>query len=503
MKATSERRPVLSATEIDKRYGGVQALEAAHIELYADEVHGLCGENGSGKSTLLRIISGQVARDEGRVVLDGQPIHFGNASDALALGIASVTQETSLVPELSVAENIFLGRRKPRNWWGVDWSETHRRAGDILERLHCNVDPSAVVGRLRPDLQQMVEIARALSMEARVLVLDEPTSSLADDEVESLFEVIRALKGSGIAIVFVSHRLNEVLSLADRLTVLRDGTVVGGGLASDFDEPGLIRLMIGRALEELSLASSPREHDDPALRVRGLTVSDRVHDATFEVGRAEAVGLAGLVGAGRSDLLEALFGLKSATFGSIEIDGQQVRPGSPRAAIQAGLALVPADRKRFGLVLDMSVRENVVMARTSLTSRLRRPEGDQEQSTVDAAIRDFEIVLEDPTDPVSTLSGGNQQKAVLAKWFGTEPRVLLLDEPTRGVDVGAKAAIYELLTEAREQGMSLLVSSSETSELQRLCDRILVMYRGRIVADLTREQADEARVARYAMGHGA
>lgn len=501
MSASSDP-PVLSASGIDKRYGGVEALNDAHLDLFGDEIHGLCGENGSGKSTLLKILSGQVQRDAGRVVLDGREVHFGDASDALAVGITSVTQETSLVPELSVAENIFLGRQKPRSWWGVDWSETRRRASGILERLDCDVDPEVPVGNLRPDLQQMVEIARALSIEARVLILDEPTSSLSDDEVASLFEVVRTLRGSGIAVVFVSHRLNEVLDLADRLTILRDGRVVGGGSISEFDESELIRLMIGRVLDELSLESRQERREEPALRVRRLTVPGRVDEVSFDVGAGEAVGLAGLIGAGRSHVLEALFGLEPDSSGSVEIDGQAVAPEGPREAIRAGFGLVPADRNQFGLVLKMSVRENVVMARTALLPRLRLPRRAWEQSAVEDAVDDFRIVLDDPSDPVAALSGGNQQKVVLAKWFETAPRVLLLDEPTQGVDVGAKAAIYQLLDQAREQGTSLVISSSEPSELRLLCNRILVMYRGRVVAELAREQATEARVAHYAMGHG-
>ena len=499
---TAGTAPVLRAEGLRKRFGGVQALAGATLELRAGEVHGLCGENGSGKSTLLRIVSAQIAADDGRLLLDGRPAVFRDPSEALAAGIATVTQETTLVPELSVAENIFLGPRKPRTWRGIDWRATQRGAAELLARLSCGVDLATPAGRLRPDLQQLVEIARALSTDARVLILDEPTSSLADDEVESLFAAVRALKESGVATVFVSHRLNEVFALADHVTVLRDGSVVGSGPIGDFDQRSLIHLMIGRALEELELDHRLQDVEDAALRVRGLSVPGRVHDVSLNVRAGEVVGLAGLVGAGRSDLFDALFGVAESS-GEVEVAGRPFRPSDPHEAMKAGLAYVPADRKRLGLVLDMSVRENLVMAKTSRLRRYRRPRRAREQAVVDAATRNFRIVAASSGQPASRLSGGNQQKVVLAKWLETEPQALLLDEPTRGVDVGAKAEIYTLLDQAKRGGLALLVSSSETSELQLLCDRILVMYRGRIVARLNRDEADDATIARFAMGHGA
>jgi ABC-type sugar transport system ATPase subunit len=495
------RAPALVAEGVQKRYGGVHALQGARLALRSGEVHGLCGENGSGKSTLLKVISGQVDADGGRVVLGGVQTRFTDASEALAAGIATVSQERTVVPDLSVAENIFLGPRKARSWRGIDWRRTRRRAREVLDRLNCDVDVDARVGSLRPDLQQLVEIARALSTDARVLILDEPTSSLADDEVESLFAAVRRLKGSGVATVFVSHRLKEVFQLVDRVTVLRDGRVVGEGPVADFDEPRLAHLMIGRELEDLVLDHIRHQLEDAVLRVRDLTVPGRVKGVSLDVGAGEVVGLAGLVGAGRSDLLGALFGLEPEAIGRVEIDDVPVGLRDPGQAMRAGMAFVPADRTRHGLVLDMSVAENMLMAQTSRATRFARPRRAAEQAVVDKAVQDFRIASASSANPVWQLSGGNQQKVVLAKWFGTEPRVLLLDEPTRGVDVGAKAEVYRLLEAAKAQGLAILVSSSETPELQRLCDRILVMFRGRIVARLTNEEADEARIARYAIGH--
>jgi ABC-type sugar transport system ATPase subunit len=347
----------------------------------------------------------------------------------------------------------------------------------------------------------MVEIARALSMDARVVILDEPTSSLPDDQVTALFESVRALRREGVAVAFVSHRMGEVFDLVDRVTVLRDGAVVDSGPIADYDRSRLIHLMIGRELGELKLEGSGPESANPVLRISDLSVPDRVHGINFALDKGEIVGLAGLVGAGRSALLGAIFGMEPAAVGKIEIDGQHAREHSPLAAIRSGLGYVPADRKTLGLVQDMSIRENLLMAQTARSWRLRRPNRAVEQRSTTAAIERFGIVTDSADVPVTRLSGGNQQKVVLAKWLATEPKALLLDEPTRGVDVGAKAEIYKLLNTIKESGVGILVSSSETPELRLLCDRIMVMYRGRITATLSREDASEARIAHYAMGH--
>jgi ABC-type sugar transport system ATPase subunit len=495
---------VLVAEDLHKHYGGARALQGASMSLFPGEVHGLCGENGSGKSTLLKIVSAQVVADQGRVVLNGEETSFGDASQALAAGIATVTQERALVDDLSVVENIFLGPRKPRSRLGIDWRETRRRARALLDSLGCTIDLDAPVGRLRPDLQQMVEIARALSTDARVLVLDEPTSSLADEEVESLFDAVRALKGSGVATVFVSHRLREVFALCDRVTILRDGAVVGAGPIGEFDERRLVSLMLGRELDALSFDERrPDQLEGAVLRVRNLSVPGRVGGISLDVRPGEVVGLAGLVGAGCSDVLGALFGLEPLASGKVELDGRRVAMRGPARAMAAGFGLVPADRKAQGLVLDMTVRENLLMARDARRPRLARPSPAADRRAVAEAARAFHITAGADDAAASRLSGGNQQKVVLAKWFATEPRVLLLDEPTRGVDVGSKAEIYRLLEEAKERGLAILVSSSETAELLLLCDRVLVMARGRITASFDRDEADEAVIAHAAMGAGA
>lgn len=492
---------MIRAAAVHKRYGGVRALRGVDFELAGGEIHALVGENGSGKSTLLRILSGQLPPDSGAVLLGGKSVRFGDAAEAMEAGIATVTQETTLVRSLSVAENIFLGPRKARRWYGIDWRGTHARARSILERLELQLHPDEPVDQLRPDQQQMVEVARALSMDARVVIFDEPTSSLSDDEVAALFEAVRALRRQGVAIAFVSHRLNEVFDIADRITVLRDGSVVGSGPIGDYDRPRLIGQMTGRVLEDLDIGEHEHVSANPVLRVRDFTVAGHVEAARLDVERGEIVGLAGLVGAGRSALLEGLFGLRSSSTGRVEIDGEPVRPQSPIRAMRSGLGYVPAERKTLGLVQDMTVRENLLMAHTAKAWRLRRPSASYEQRIVGEAVRNLGIVAESANVPVAQLSGGNQQKVVLAKWLANQPKVLLLDEPTRGVDVGAKLEIYKLLHQIKESGVGILISSSETPELRLLCDRILVMYRGRVTASFTREEATDARITHYAVGH--
>jgi ABC-type sugar transport system ATPase subunit len=435
------------------------------------------------------------------VLLGGAAVRFGDAAQAMQAGIATVTQETTLVPHLSVAENIFLGPRKPRQWYGIDWRRTRARAAAILERLEVGVRPDDRVADLRPDQQQMIEIGRALSMDARVVILDEPTSALTDDEVTALFNAVRTLRQQQVAVAFVSHRMKEIFDLVDRVTVLRDGSVVGGGPLAEFDRDSLISLMIGRELGTLELGEREQVRANPVLRLRDFSVPGRVYGAGLEVERGEIVGLAGLVGAGRSALLEGLFGADPRCSGMVEVDGRPVAFRGTRDAMRCGVGYLPAERKTLGLVQDMTVRENLLMAAGSGAWRLRRPSRAREMQMVGDAVGRLGIVTESVDAPVARLSGGNQQKVVLAKWLAIQPKVLLLDEPTRGVDVGSKAEIYKLLDEIKESGVGILVSSSETPELRLLCDRILVMYRGRIVASLSREEATEARIAQYAIGH--
>ncbi|HEY4094800.1 MAG TPA: sugar ABC transporter ATP-binding protein [Baekduia sp.] len=496
----------LAVVGLDKRYGGVHALRRAHMTVSAPgTVHGLIGENGSGKSTLLGILSGEKQPDWGQIYVDGAPVEFASPVNALRHGIAMVSQETALAPDLSIAENIFLGRRMVRAPWGIDWRRTRREATTVLARLQLDYDPRRLVGTLRPDQQQMVEIARALSLNARVLILDEPTSSLSDDEVAALFETIRGLKADGVSTIFVSHRLKEMFALVDEFTVLRNGATVATGPVAEFDEDSLIAAMVGdtKALTRPVVTSRPRPSGNAptAMSVKGLTVPGVLEGVGVDVRAGEIVGLAGLEGAGRSELLEAIFGLRELGGGTIEVGGRAFAPRGPRDAIGRGVGYLPPDRKVQGVVLKRSVAENLTMVVTADTGRLRAPRDRDTREIVERVYDVLRIRAASPSALVSTLSGGNQQKVALGKWVAAEQQVLLLDEPTRGVDVGAKAEIHQLLRRAADRGLALLVSSSENDELLRLCDRIVVMYRGAVVASLDAEEATEPVLASYAGGH--
>ncbi|MDQ6821777.1 MAG: sugar ABC transporter ATP-binding protein [Actinomycetota bacterium] len=497
----------LELNGIHKRFGGIRALRGADLKISSvGVVHGLMGENGSGKSTLLGVLSGQLQPDGGQISINGVPVSFANPTTALRGGIAMVSQESALASELTIAENIFLGRRMVRGWGGINWKATCRRAEEVLARLELSYDPRWPVHRLRPDQKQMVEIARALSMNTQVLILDEPTSSLTDDEVQALFRAIRQIKGAGVATIFVSHRFSEVFDLVDELTVLRDGSTAAEGPVQDFDPHSLVDAMVGKEGAWKDYArpvrtSRAQEADSPALEVTGMTIPGRVYHADLDVARGEIVGVAGLVGAGRSELLEGIFGLRPVTEGSITVAGKPISARSPRAAIGQGLGFLPPDRKSQGLVLQRTIDENLTMVATLSRSRFRPPGGRDIDAKVQEITRTMRLRATSHRSLVSTLSGGNQQKVAVGKWLMADPRVLLLDEPTRGVDVAAKSEIHELLRGVAKSGVGLLVVSSENDELIELCDRILVMFRGRIVASMTAGEADEPTIARYAGGH--
>jgi ABC-type sugar transport system ATPase subunit len=492
--------PLLVLSGIEKRYGGVRALTGASLTISAPGVvHGLLGENGSGKSTMLGILSGQVQADAGEIRIDGESVRLASPADATARGIAMVSQETAVAPHLSVTENILLGPRLVNGRAGINWRASRERAAVILDRLGLDYDLMAPVSSLRPDQRQMIEIARALSMDARILILDEPTSSLTDDEVAALFEVLESLKRDQVSTILVSHRLNEILSISDEVTVMRDGLDVEAGPTARYDVHSLVDAMIGGVHEA---AAHPERTPSGRCRLRVSGLSGPVlHDIDLEVGAGEIVGLAGLVGAGRSELLESIFGTREVTGGELFIDDVLLLPDEPRAAIGSGIGYLPPDRKVQGLVMTMSVGNNLMMVSTSSRRRFGFPNRRQEAETIETFSKRMRIRAADPSVPVGTLSGGNQQKVALAKWLVKEPRLLLLDEPTRGVDVASKMEIHQLLREAAGRGIGLLVSSSESLELLELCDRIIVMFRGQVVTSLSSTEASESIVARFAGGH--
>lgn len=493
--------PVLRAERLSKAYGGVQALKGVDIELLPGEVHGLCGENGSGKSTLLKILSAQIQPDAGSVYLAGDPVSFKSPVESLSAGIATVTQERTLVPQLTIAENVMLGHTKPRKPWGIDWRTTRTRAAEILERLNVTQEVTTYVSEIPPGQAQLVEIARAISGDMKVLILDEPTSSLSTHEVESLFDAVLRLRDQGVAIVFISHRMQEVFEICDRITVLRDGSRVSTGAIDDYTPDRVVADMLGRELSAFHGEAVSVQHSTSVVELDDVSLDRHYSGVTFTLGEGEILGIAGLVGAGHSELVESMFGMHPTYTGTIRVRGRHVELRGPTRAMRERIAFVPADRKVNGLVLDMSVLENAIMASTSLRARAKNPRPADAVTFVKDCISQFSIVTESLDTPVVRLSGGNQQKVLLSKWIGTQPEILVLDEPTRGVDVGAKAEIYRILLAQREKGMSILVSSSEVPELLTLCDRIVVMHRGRVAGIVPRDKADEDVILRLAMGH--
>jgi rhamnose transport system ATP-binding protein len=483
--------PILELENISKQFPGVKALDNVRFEMNTGEVHALLGENGAGKSTLIKIISGVYKPDSGQMRVDGQPVTFNNPSEAQKLGIATNYQELSLYPELTVAENIFMGHA-PRNQFGmVDWSAMHRRAREILASLEIEgLDVTRKVGTLTVGNRQRVEIAKALSLNARILIMDEPTAALTEADVQSLFNTVRLLRGRGVGIIYISHRLQEVFLLADRVTVLRDGHYINTKPVSETSEDDLISMMVGRTIDDL-FPKLPTEIKDPVLEVRKLWRNPLTKGVNLTVRAGEIVGLAGLVGSGRSELAQVIFGMTPAESGEILINGKAVQIRHPGHAMKLGIAYVPEDRGTQGLIRQMKIRENVSLA--VLRSLVQGAFVDRraEKSLAQRMIGQLSIRAYSTEQVVNKLSGGNQQKVVVGKWLASKPRVLIMDEPTRGVDVGAKAEIHRLISELAQQGLAILMISSELPEIMGMSDRILVMREGNIVAEYSRDEATQ------------
>jgi rhamnose transport system ATP-binding protein len=493
---------VINLRGVGKAFGAVVALRDVHLELFGGECHALVGENGAGKSTLAKILAGVYTSDTGTMSLDGAPVTFAGPADARAAGIAVIYQEPTLFPDLSVAENIFMGRQPLRSFRRVDRAAMRRRATELFARLGVRLDPDRPARGLSIADQQLVEIAKALSFEARVLVMDEPTAALSGVEVDRLFNVTQSLRTAGAAVLFISHRLNEVFALCQRITVMRDGAWVSTDLVADVTVDQVVRRMVGRDVSSLF----PKQDTDPGdvlLDVRGLTRYGVFSGVSIRVRSGEIVALAGLVGAGRSEVVRAIFGIDHYDEGEVQVAGHQLRPGSPSAAIEAGLALVPEDRRQQGLVMELSVERNTTLARRWPLSHFGFLRRSAEHREADTWTRRLYVKAASLGDPVSTLSGGNQQKVVLAKWLATTPRVLLVDEPTRGIDVGTKAEVHHLLSQLAADGVAVLMVSSELPEALGMADRVLVMHEGRLVAELPREDATEESVMFAATGQGA
>jgi ribose transport system ATP-binding protein len=495
-------QPLLKVESITKRFPGVLALENVSLSLARGEVLAVVGENGAGKSTLMKILAGVQQPDTGRILFEGAPVQIDSVRTAQGLGIALIHQELNLADNLTVAANIFLGR-EPRRGWFIRRTETETSSSAVLRQVGLDVSPRALVSTLSLGKQQMVEIAKALAVNARALIMDEPTSSLSQHETEALFRVINDLRARGVSMIYISHRLGEVKELADRVVVLRDGRNAGELNREEITHDNMVRLMVGRAF---NIERTPRQRargaaQSPALEVRGLrTALFSQHALSFVIQPGEIVGIAGLVGAGRTELLQVLFGIEPSRGGEVLINGVRQQIRSPLKAIRAGLALVPEDRKEQGVILEMAVRENLSLASLRHDSRSGFLNRRRECSVADEMTRKLNVKTPGQRQLVQYLSGGNQQKVVLGKWLALQPRVLLLDEPTRGIDVGAKQEIYRLMEELAAEGVAILFVSSEMEEILRMSERALVMHQGRITGELPREALSEEAVMHLATG---
>ncbi len=495
--------PLIEALHITKSYAGVQALRSASFELRAGEVHALIGENGAGKSTLIKIITGAVEADGGEIRLRGELLARNSPREAKTRGIAAIYQQPALFPELSVAENIAIGQESAglRPGSRVDWRARRRRAAEWLAQVGAKIDSDAEAGDLTMPEQQLVEIARALGADASVLILDEPTASLSEEDTQNLFRVIRELRARGVGMIYISHRLEELPLIADRVTVLRDGRTIDTCLMSSVDRQQLIQMMVGR---ELSAVFPKRTVPlgDVVLELRGLgCAASGVRGVNLTLRAGEIVGLAGLVGAGRTELARAIFGLTPADEGEILLGGERVRISSPADAIRRGIAYVPEDRRHHGVILDLPISQNISLASLDRLSQRGALDFRRERELALKYVERFAVKTPAIFAPAGTLSGGNQQKVALSRWLATDPRVLILDEPTQGIDVGAKAEIHALMGDLVAQGMAILMISSELPEVLGMSDRIVVMHAGAVSGVLDRAEATQQKILALALGH--
>jgi D-xylose transport system ATP-binding protein len=509
MESGTRDSELLVMRSIAKSFPGVKALDGVTFDLRPGEIHALVGENGAGKSTLMKILGGVYPYPHygGEIFINGELQKFTGVRDAEKAGIAVIYQELSLVQEMSVAENIFLGR-EPRKWGVIRSAELHRRAAKLLADLHLAIDPQTPIRSLGIGQQQLVEIAKALSQEARILVLDEPTAALTDAEVSTLFQILNKLRARGVGMVYISHKLDEVFRISDRISVLRDGKTVGTNVTAEWNEAQVIARMVGREVGDI-FPTVDHEHGEVIFEARNITVSDPVLPSkklvdrvSFSVNRGEVLGIAGLMGAGRSDLLMALFGAHAGrSSGEIFLGGKRINIKSPAEAIQHGIGFVTEDRKRFGLVLDQTILNNMTLAGLSRISGRFITSIDAEAAAGERSMKDLRVKAPSVFTAVGTLSGGNQQKVVLAKWLLTNPRVLFLDEPTRGIDVGAKQEIYTQINKLARSGIAIVLVSSELPEVLGLSDRVIVLHEGRVTGEFTRENATPEKLMACATGH--
>lgn len=500
--------PVLEARSVSKRFPGVVALDDVSFALRAGEVHALVGENGAGKSTLIKVLTGVYRSDEGEVRVSGEPVRFARPFEAQQAGISTIYQEVNLVPLMSVARNIFLGR-EPKNRFGlIDFARMNRETTELLDGFGVRVDPKRPLHTLGIGTQQMVALARAVSVRAQVVIMDEPTSSLEPREVETLFRVIENLRGQGIAVLYVSHRMDELYRICDRVTVLRDGRHIHTGELAPLERMQLVSMMLGRDMAEVrrdGLTGFAAEGHDaartPVLTATDLNRRHQLHDISVELYAGEVLGLGGLLGSGRSETAKALTGALPLDGGEITVDGKRLGRPTPAAAIRAGISMLPEDRKAEGIVPGLSVRENIVLAAMPRLSRGGIVSRARQDRVVDIFMKRLRIKASSPEQKVGELSGGNQQKVLLARWLCLEPKVLLLDEPTRGIDVGAKAEVQSLIDELAREGLAVLLISSDIEELIEGADRIVVLRGGAVAGELADDEVDESRLLEVLADH--
>ena len=492
---------MLEATSIIKSFAGVQALRGVSFSLRSGEVHALLGENGAGKSTLIKVITGAEKADSGTLTVDGHIVAHNSPAAARALGIAAVYQQPALFPDLTVEENIALALESVALWRRIDWGARRRKARELLERCGAEIAPERTVGTLSMPEQQLVEIAKAIGARARILILDEPTASLTDREVERLFRVIGVLRGEGVGIIYISHRLDEVAAIADRVTVLRDGQTIATRDMCEVDRAELVRLMVGRDIH----AIFPKRDvpiGEVALEVRKLgSRAAGIRDITFEVRRGEILGIAGLVGSGRTELAETLFGLTPCDEGAIMLRGAEAVIGSPAEAIRMKLGYLPEDRRQHGVVMEMPIAANTSLANLDAVSRHGLIDAALERNLAMGYVERLRIKTQSIYTETGLLSGGNQQKVAVARWLAINPEVMILDEPTQGVDIGSKSEIHQIMVDLAEQGMAIVMISSELPEILGMSDRIAVMHGGTIAGILSRAEATQEKILALALGH--
>ncbi|MGG0658374.1 sugar ABC transporter ATP-binding protein [Rummeliibacillus pycnus] len=491
---------MIEMTGIDKAFSGNVVLKDVQFSLVDGEIHALMGENGAGKSTLMKILTGIYERDAGVIKVDGQEVHFKSPKEAEAMGIAVIHQELNILPDLTVAENLFLGNERTIGKSGIlKTKEMNKEASRILSQLGLDVDVKTPAGQLSVGKQQIIEIAKAIETHAKVIIMDEPTAALTDREIKTLFKTIRKLQSQGVSFVYISHRMEEIFAICDRITILRDGEYVGVRVIKETNFDEIVKMMVGRELGD-RFPERQAKIGDVKLEVKGLTRNGYCEEINFQLRKGEVLGIAGLMGAGRTEVVQALFGYRKMNKGEIFIDGQKVKISNPIQAKKHGIGYVSEDRKSEGLVVDFSIKENIMLTNLDKASKMGIIDRKKETSFVENLIKKLGVRTSGAMQTAKSLSGGNQQKVVIAKWLGDEPKILILDEPTRGVDIGAKKEIYQIINNLAEQGVAILMISSELPEIIGMADRVLVMHEGKITGEVTKEEMTQEKIMYYATG---